>query len=124
MLALLCLVACDEASDQVIVNKVTSVSLSQSELSLTVGESHLLTVNILPEDAADKSVTWSSSDASVVTVSSSGLVEAIGAGSATVTVVASGKIASCLVTVKQKGGGMYAGIDLWEQGDQYDGTVN
>ena len=81
--------------------KVTSVSLDKTGLSLQKGESAFLTVSIAPSNAANKSVIWSSSNTSVATVSN-GSVQAVGAGSTTITATAadgSGKYASCRVTV-------------------------
>ena len=104
--------------------EVTAVTLSSTELSLTVGESHSLTAKVFPENATDKDVTWKSSDASIATVSSSGVVKAIGAGAATITATAGGKSATCQVTVKQKGGGVDASIGPWGENDIYEGTVN
>ena len=48
--------------------EVTSVSLSRTTLLLEVGETYALTASVLPSNATDKSVTWSSSDNSVATV--------------------------------------------------------
>ena len=81
---------------------VTSVTLDQTSASLKVGETVSLTATVKPDDATDKSVTWSSSNTSVATVSSSGIVTAIKAGSATITVKTNdgGKTATCSVTVK------------------------
>ena len=82
--------------------KVTSVSLNKSTMSLQVGEKETLTATVKPDDAANKSVTWSSSNTSVTAVSSSGQVEAKAIGSATITCKAndgSGVSASCSVTV-------------------------
>ena len=56
---------------------VTSVELDKTELALKVGESETLTATVLPENADDKSVTWSSSDPSVVTVDENGKVTAV-----------------------------------------------
>lgn len=66
--------------------KVTSVTITQNDQTLTVGNTLQLTTTIAPSDATDKDVTWSSSDASVATVSATGLVSAVAAGSATITV--------------------------------------
>ena len=78
---------------------VTGVSLSQTEASLTVGETLTLTATVIPDYAADK-VTWSSSDEAVATVTD-GVVTAKGEGSATITVTTAdgGKTATCTVTV-------------------------
>ena len=81
---------------------VTSVSLSPTSLSLLVGNvNNSLVATISPANAANKSVTWSSSNNSVATVSGTGVVTAVAAGSATirVTTVDGGKTASCAVTV-------------------------
>ncbi len=81
---------------------VSSVELSQMELSLDEGETAQLTASVLPDNATDKSVTWSSSDENVATVDDNGLVAAVAAGTATITTTAndgSGVSASCAVTV-------------------------
>ncbi|GEM_PF-5900898 len=81
--------------------KVTSITLDNTSLSLTVGGTQQLTATVLPEDAADKSITWSSSDTAVATVNN-GLVTAVSAGTATITAAAndgSGVSAQCTVTV-------------------------
>lgn len=83
---------------------VTSISFDKSSITLTVGESELLKVTVLPENATDKNYSFSSSDPSVATVSENGNVEAKKAGSATVTATtANGLVkAECAVTVKAK----------------------
>ncbi|MDO4197131.1 MAG: Ig-like domain-containing protein, partial [Prevotellaceae bacterium] len=63
----------------------TSISLNRNTLQLKVGETYTLTATILPEDVSNKTVSWSSSNTSVVTVSSSGLVTAKSNGNATIT---------------------------------------
>lgn len=79
----------------------TSVSVSPSTASIEAGETVQLTETVLPSNATDKSVTWSSSNTSVATVNSSGLVTGVSAGSATITVttVDGSKTATCAVTV-------------------------
>jgi uncharacterized protein YjdB len=80
---------------------VESVSLSPEELTLAKGDSRLLDAIVLPSTASDKSVTWSSSNTSVATVSSSGAVTAKAVGRATITATTNDgeKKASCSVTV-------------------------
>ena len=84
--------------------EVSSISLDKSSASLNVGESLTLTAIIKPSNASNKSVTWSSSNTSVATVSSIGVVTAKAAGTATITVTTSdgGKTATCSVTVQAK----------------------
>jgi len=83
---------------------VESVSLSESELSLTEGETESLSATLKPENATDKSVEWSSSDDKIATVDQSGKVSAIKAGSATITVTTKdgAKKSTCKVTVNAK----------------------
>ena len=81
---------------------VTDISLSHSSISLTVGQMFTLSATISPSNATNKSVTWTSSNSAVATVSR-GAVEAQKAGTATVYAVSSnGKKASCTVTVAEK----------------------
>lgn len=81
-----------------------SVSLSENAITLTEGEMYKLTATVFPSDAADKSITWSSSNTSVATVSDSGWITAKAVGSATISAKANdgGKAATCQVTVKSK----------------------
>ena len=83
--------------------EVTSVSLDQTKLELTEGDTATLTATVNPSDATDKTLTWTSSDASVASVSANGEVKALKAGTATITVsTANGKTATCIVTVEPK----------------------
>ncbi len=80
---------------------VSGVNLDKSELALTVGNFVQLTATITPSDAANQEVTWTSDNMAVTTVGSDGLVRAMGAGTAniTVTTVDGGFTAVCAVTV-------------------------
>lgn len=80
---------------------VTGVSLNQTSLTMTVGDTQTLTATVTPSNATDKSVTWSSSNTSVATVSSSGVVSAKSVGNATITVTTNNgrQTASCSVSV-------------------------
>ena len=98
-LALL-LAACGPKEDPIV--EVSSVSMSQSTLSIAKGGSANLTATVNPSTATDKTVTWSSSNSSVATVDK-GTVSAIAVGTATITATASGKTATCEVTVTPKG---------------------
>ncbi len=80
----------------------TGVSLNKTSATLTSkGATVQLTATVSPTEAADKTVTWKSSDDNVATVSSSGLVTAVGNGTATITVTTKtgSKTATCNVTV-------------------------
>jgi uncharacterized protein YjdB len=78
---------------------VNSVSLDKTTLSLKEGESATLTATVSPSNATNKTVSWSTSDASVATVDAGGKVTAVKAGTATVTAKAGDKSATCAVTV-------------------------
>ena len=82
---------------------VTSVSLDKANLELTEGETAQLTATVTPEGATNKNVTWSTSDASIATVTD-GVVTAVSAGTATITVttVDGGKTDTCTVTVREE----------------------
>ncbi len=77
---------------------VTSITLDKRNLSIKVGEKEALMATVLPENATDKTVAWSSSDESVVKVDN-GKVTAIKSGKATVTAKCGGRTAECAVTV-------------------------
>ena len=79
---------------------VTSVTLDKTELALTVGDAAVqLTATVAPEDATDKTVTWTSDKPAVATVDATGKVTAVAAGEATITAQAGDKTATCKVTV-------------------------
>lgn len=63
----------------------TGVTVTPATSSVVVGGTRQLTAVVQPSDATDTSGTWTSSDTSVATVSTTGLVTAVGEGSATVT---------------------------------------
>ena len=79
---------------------VTGVTLDQKELKLVKGETKTLKATVAPADAADTTVTWSTSDSKVATVSA-GKVMAVAKGTCTVTATTKdgGFKASCSVTV-------------------------
>ena len=80
---------------------VTNITLDKTELSLSIGDSETLTATIEPNNATNKTVTWSSNNEAVATVDN-GKVTAVKEGTATITVTAqdgSGVSTSCSVTV-------------------------
>ena len=78
---------------------VSSVTLDEISLTLNVGAEQELSVTILPNDAMDKDVTWSSDDEDIATVDQNGTVTAVAPGTATITATVDGKSAICTVTV-------------------------
>lgn len=93
------------ASCEVIVEKgtiyVSGITLDQTEISLTPGESSKLTATVTPPDATDASVVWSSGDENVATVDNTGKVTAVGKGETIITATTTdqGLTATCKVTV-------------------------
>lgn len=81
---------------------VQSITFSQSSASLSVGNTLQLSATVLPTNATNKTISWTTSSSSVATVSSTGLVTAKSSGTATITCSAtdgSGVKATCSVTV-------------------------
>ena len=84
---------------------VTSITLSKTELKLEEGGSATLTATVKPDNATDKTVTWTSSDKRIATVDASGKVTAIKEGTATITAKAGDKDATCSIIVKKASSG-------------------
>lgn len=108
---------------------VTGVSVDQATLSLTLGSTATLIATIAPSDATNSSVTWSSSDESIATVSD-GTVTAVAVGTSSITVTTSEGdfTASCSVTVKDSSGssGSYLQTsgDVSVSGESYSSTTS
>ena len=82
--------------------RVTGVSLNKNTLTLNVGGTNTLIATVLPSNATNKSVTWSTNNSSVASVNN-GTVTAHAKGQATITVTTAdgGYSASCSVTVNE-----------------------
>ena len=78
---------------------VTGIEVTPAFVELKPGETQVLKVSVLPENATDKTYTWSSSDESVATVADD-VVTAVANGSAVITAVAADGIHKASVTVK------------------------
>ena len=81
---------------------VSGVSLDVTELTLNIGESKKLTATVKPDNATDKTVTWTSANPAVAAVDENGKVTALSAGTTVVTAKAGGVSAACTVTVVRK----------------------
>lgn len=66
--------------------RVAGIELEQKNLTLKIDDEVKLNAIIKPEDALDKTVTWSSSDTNIVSVDSNGNIKALKEGTATITV--------------------------------------
>ena len=110
--------------------EVTSVSLNKTSLTLEIGESETLTATVMPSNATDKSVTWTSSDQAVATVAN-GKITAVGSGTAMITATTgNGKTAICRITVNaaipeitQVEGATIAGTDIFMLVDHMTDSV-
>lgn len=80
---------------------VTSINLDKASLEMVEGDTETLTASVLPDDATDKTVTWTSSEKGVATVKD-GLVSAISPGTATITAKAGDVTAICNIVVQKK----------------------
>ena len=80
---------------------VTGVTLDKTDISLENGKSEALAATVLPTEATNKNVTWSSDKPEIATVDASGKVSAVAIGEATITVTTEdgGKTATCKVKV-------------------------
>ena len=90
----------------VVPTSVEALTLNKTAVKLLLGKTEQLTPTITPADATNKNVTWTTSDASIATVSSSGLVKAIGKGTAVITCTSDDdatKVATCTVSVDMIG---------------------
>lgn len=81
--------------------KVTGVSLNRTSKSLYIGKTYALSATVSPSKATNKNVRWKSSDKSVATVSSKGVVTAKKAGTAIISCVTEdgSYVANCKVKV-------------------------
>lgn len=88
-------------SNELVMINVIGLTLDQTELTLPTGSTQQLSVTITPEDATDKRINWSSSNETIAAVSDDGIVTAMAAGEATITVTSKDgqQSASCSVTV-------------------------
>lgn len=99
---------------------VAEVYLNFTEVRCNVGDSFELIATVLPENATNKEVVWSTTNSEVVSVSG-GVVEVIGVGSAIVKVESNGGLyAECVISVEEL---EFANATMYDKLFVYDGTV-
>lgn len=85
------------------VQKATSLSVNASEITLYSGESFSISANVSPDNTYNKAVSYSSANPSIASVTSSGVIKAISAGTTSITVkTADGSNISKSITVTVK----------------------
>ncbi len=77
---------------------VTGIELDKTAITLEIDETHTLTATLAPDNATDKTVTWTVAPSGVVSVEN-GVITALKDGTATITATANGNSANCTVTV-------------------------
>lgn len=82
---------------------VTGITVAPTSMSINRGSTGQITATVLPSNATNKTVTWSSSNTAIATVSSTGIVTGVAVGSATITATTQdgNKTATCSVTIAQ-----------------------
>jgi len=97
---------------------VTSITLDQTAVELLEGATVTLVATVAPENATDKTITWTTSNEAVATVAD-GVVTAVAAGEAVITAQAGNVTATCTITIKADGIEVI-GIESTLTGDIYD----
>ncbi|RAV99242.1 Ig-like domain-containing protein [Pseudochryseolinea flava] len=103
---------------------VTGVTVSPTTGTMSINGTVQLTATVAPSNAANKTVTWNSSNTTIATVSASGLVTGKASGSATITVTTQdgNKIATANITVTSTGTTYYQIVNRWQSNSYlYDG---
>ncbi len=105
-----------------VVIPVESVSLDKETATMEIDDTLTLIATVLPENATNKNVKWSSDNKSVATVSENGIVTAIDSGTAEITVktIYGGHTAKCVITVG--GNGDFENAETGDLND--DGVTN
>lgn len=108
------------------VKKITSITLDQTSIEMTVGTKRTLTANIQPQNASNKAIRWESDDPSVATIDSNGNITAIRRGQTTIKATTndgSNLTAQCVVYVKPDENDIPEGPKTWEGKTGTEGFV-
>ena len=90
---------------------ITGITLNKTSVTVEEGKTESLTATVAPDDATDKTVTWTSSDTGIVTVDEEGKITAVAVGNAVIIVTATNgtesagddKTTTCIVNVVAAG---------------------
>ena len=100
---------------------VTEIDMGDYSDTMTVGDKQLLSVTVLPLDAASQTITYSSSNTAVATINGMGRITALSVGTTTITAVCQGKSGSFVLTVKSaETNSSVTEIDMGEYSDLGD----
>lgn len=96
--------------------RVSSITLNESLVQLKQNQTKQLVATVYPSDATYPAVSWQSSNTSVASISSNGLITAIAEGEAVITASADGKSITCSVVVDNTATGSHEGTgeSEWE----------
>ncbi len=94
--------ACSDNASNGKTSAVESLRLSETDITLELGEEHTLTAALMPE-GAEATVAWSSENAEIASVSEAGVVKAVKVGTTVITATAENASDFCQVTVVEKG---------------------
>ncbi len=100
----------------------TGITIAPASATVTTGETVTLTATVTPEEADDKTASWSSSNEAVATVDNNGVVTALEPGSATITASANGGediTASATITVADAAAPAFYATDIATATDYY-----
>lgn len=105
---------------------VTGVTIAPTTVTLGAGATQQLTPTVLPSNATNKSVSYSSNNTGVATVNASGLVTAVANGTATITVTTAegNKTSTALITVSTATGSYFTIKNKWTNNYLYDAGAN
>lgn len=113
-----------DSCEVTVLQPVTGITLDKTSITFEeIGKTVQLSATVLPDDASDKALRWTSSNPSVCIVSERGIVVAVGTGTSvvSVTTVDGGFVAVCVVTVSETNGIINIEVDTLTGNEQiYD----
>lgn len=103
ILILMSIAGCSNNESEESVNSVTAIVLSTNSVEIEVDETYQLSYTILPQNADNQAITWSSADNTVASVNESGIISGISEGQTNIIVECkNGVYEVCSVTVTEK----------------------
>ena len=99
-----------------VVISVSSFTLNTTSVKIRPNETYQLIATVIPYNATEQTVTWTSNIPGIATVDSSGLVKGISVGEAKITASCGGKAATAIiiVTSTESGGSEDTGFENWD----------